>query len=204
MALTTLLEIGKTLPEDEYSRQVGGRVSETQHMPAVTQHLLLAFAPGAHPLLLLVLLRHHLSPPTPLLLPQVVPILTKLFASSDRGIRRGLLENIATYGPALPDKVVEEQVGRCGVGGGGGERQGRWAGGQGRWAGGQRPMGRRAGPMGLAAHNLHAFSLRLPSRCLPAPTHPLSRPHTDATRERCRCTPTCLRGSPTPTPTCGS
>lgn len=44
---------------------------------------------------------------------QVVPILTKLFASSDRGIRRGLLENIATYGPALPDKIVEEQVGAC-------------------------------------------------------------------------------------------
>lgn len=41
---------------------------------------------------------------------QVVPILTKLFASSDRGIRRGLLENIATYGPALQDKIAEEQV----------------------------------------------------------------------------------------------
>ncbi len=46
--------------------------------------------------------------------PQVVPILTKLFASSDRGIRRGLLENISSYGPALPDKVVEEQVGFSG------------------------------------------------------------------------------------------
>jgi len=67
-ALTTLLEIGKSLPEDDYSRQV-------------------------------------------------VPILTKLFASSDRGIRRGLLENITTYGPALPDKVVEEQV-RPGAGSG--------------------------------------------------------------------------------------
>lgn len=43
----------------------------------------------------------------------MVPILTKLFASSDRGIRRGLLENIASYGPALPDKVVEDQVRRC-------------------------------------------------------------------------------------------
>jgi hypothetical protein len=41
----------------------------------------------------------------------VVPILTKLFASNDRGIRRGLLENIPTYGPSLQDKVVEEQVG---------------------------------------------------------------------------------------------
>lgn len=40
----------------------------------------------------------------------MVPILTKLFASNDRGIRRGLLENITTYGPHLPDKVVEEQV----------------------------------------------------------------------------------------------
>lgn len=40
----------------------------------------------------------------------MVPILTKLFASNDRGIRRGLLENISTYGPHLPDKVVEEQV----------------------------------------------------------------------------------------------
>ena len=61
IALTTLLEIGKTLPEETYAKQV-------------------------------------------------VPIITKLFASSDRGIRRGLLENIATFGPALQDKVVEEQV----------------------------------------------------------------------------------------------
>ncbi|EFN51516.1 hypothetical protein CHLNCDRAFT_140213 [Chlorella variabilis] len=61
VALTTLLEIGKTLPEEDYSKQV-------------------------------------------------VPILTKLFASSDRGIRRGLLENIATYGPALQDKIAEEQI----------------------------------------------------------------------------------------------
>ncbi|KAI7844908.1 hypothetical protein COHA_001556 [Chlorella ohadii] len=60
-ALTTLLAIGKTLPEEEQTKQV-------------------------------------------------VPILTKLFASSDRGIRRGLLENISSYGPALPDKVVEEQI----------------------------------------------------------------------------------------------
>ncbi|PRW61211.1 putative inactive serine threonine- kinase scy1 isoform X1 [Chlorella sorokiniana] len=60
-ALTTLLAIGKTLPEEEQTKQV-------------------------------------------------VPILTKLFASSDRGIRRGLLENIASYGPALPDKVVEDQI----------------------------------------------------------------------------------------------
>ncbi|KAL4423761.1 hypothetical protein ABPG75_001062 [Micractinium tetrahymenae] len=61
VALTTLLEIGKTLPEEDYAKQV-------------------------------------------------VPILTKLFASNDRGIRRGLLENISTYGPHLPDRVVEEQV----------------------------------------------------------------------------------------------
>ncbi|KAL4446317.1 hypothetical protein ABPG77_003124 [Micractinium sp. CCAP 211/92] len=61
VALTTLLEIGKTLPEEDYAKQV-------------------------------------------------VPILTKLFASNDRGIRRGLLENITTYGPHLPDKVVEEQI----------------------------------------------------------------------------------------------
>eukprot|EP00887_Chlorella_sp_A99_P002497 scaffold6.g2497.t1 len=40
----------------------------------------------------------------------VVPIITKLFASSDRGIRRGLLENIFTFGPGLPDKLVEEQI----------------------------------------------------------------------------------------------
>jgi hypothetical protein len=58
----------------------------------------------------------------PLTALQVVPILTKLFASSDRGIRRGLLENIATYGPALPDKIVEEQVGLAGLAGGGGGR----------------------------------------------------------------------------------
>ena len=41
---------------------------------------------------------------------QVLPILTKLFASNDRGIRRGLLENIASYGHALPTSLVEEQI----------------------------------------------------------------------------------------------
>ena len=41
---------------------------------------------------------------------QVVPILTKLFASHDRGIRRGLLENIASFGHALPASLVEEQI----------------------------------------------------------------------------------------------
>jgi SCY1-like protein 1 len=41
---------------------------------------------------------------------QVLPILTKLFASHDRGIRRGLLENIASFGHALPAGLVEEQI----------------------------------------------------------------------------------------------
>ena len=40
----------------------------------------------------------------------MVPIITKLFASHDRGIRRGLLENIATFGPGLPNAIVEEQA----------------------------------------------------------------------------------------------
>lgn len=40
----------------------------------------------------------------------VVPILTKLFASNDRGIRRGLLENIASFGHAMPAALVEEQI----------------------------------------------------------------------------------------------
>ena len=48
----------------------------------------------------------------------VLPAITKLFASQDRGIRRGLLEHVASYGPSLPDKLVEEQVG------GGGGREG--------------------------------------------------------------------------------
>ena len=56
----------------------------------------------------------------------MVPILTKLFASHDRGIRRGLLENIAAYGPSLPDRLVEEQVpGGAGAGLMGGPRGAR-------------------------------------------------------------------------------
>ncbi|KAH7616918.1 putative inactive serine/threonine-protein kinase scy1 [Nannochloris sp. 'desiccata'] len=41
---------------------------------------------------------------------QVLPILTKLFASNDRGIRRGLLENISSFGHALPAALVEGQI----------------------------------------------------------------------------------------------
>jgi SCY1-like protein 1 len=41
---------------------------------------------------------------------QVVPILTKLFVSNDRGIRRGLLENISSFGHALPAALVEDQI----------------------------------------------------------------------------------------------
>ena len=41
---------------------------------------------------------------------KVIPILSKLFASSDRGIRRGLLENINSFGSALPDSLVESQI----------------------------------------------------------------------------------------------
>jgi SCY1-like protein 1 len=40
----------------------------------------------------------------------VLPILTKLFASNDRGIRRGLLENISSFGAALPAGLVEDQI----------------------------------------------------------------------------------------------
>lgn len=46
---------------------------------------------------------------------QVVPAILKLFASNDRGIRRSLLENIGSYGPAMPNNLVEEQVGVGGV-----------------------------------------------------------------------------------------
>jgi len=41
---------------------------------------------------------------------QVLPILTKLFASNDRGIRRSLLENISSFGPSLPPAVIEDQI----------------------------------------------------------------------------------------------
>jgi len=41
---------------------------------------------------------------------QVVPILTKLFASNDRGIRRALLENMSSFGHALPAALVEDQI----------------------------------------------------------------------------------------------
>eukprot|EP00897_Mesotaenium_endlicherianum_P001621 jgi/Mesen1/1487/ME000132S00434 len=40
----------------------------------------------------------------------VLPTVTKLFASSDRAIRVGLLQNIETIGPALTPAVVDEQV----------------------------------------------------------------------------------------------
>ncbi|KAL6779810.1 hypothetical protein ACKKBG_A13815 [Auxenochlorella protothecoides x Auxenochlorella symbiontica] len=41
---------------------------------------------------------------------RVVPIIAKLFAASDRNIRRGLLENIGAYGASLPEALVEEQI----------------------------------------------------------------------------------------------
>ena len=41
---------------------------------------------------------------------RIVPVLTKLFASPDRGIRRGLLENIASFGSSLPAPLVESQI----------------------------------------------------------------------------------------------
>lgn len=40
----------------------------------------------------------------------VIPVLSKLFASNDRGIRRGLLENISSFGQGLPNSLVEEQI----------------------------------------------------------------------------------------------
>lgn len=40
----------------------------------------------------------------------MVPTLSKLFASTDRTIRRSLLENIDSFGRGLPPAVVEEQI----------------------------------------------------------------------------------------------
>eukprot|EP00850_Spirogloea_muscicola_P019492 SM000191S05241 [mRNA] locus=s191:167738:173694:- [translate_table: standard] len=41
---------------------------------------------------------------------KVLPTITRLFASTDRNIRIGLLQNIAAFGPALSPAVVDEQV----------------------------------------------------------------------------------------------
>jgi hypothetical protein len=41
---------------------------------------------------------------------RVVPCISKLFASSDRSLRRNLLEAIDQYGPHLTNAVVEEQI----------------------------------------------------------------------------------------------
>jgi SCY1-like protein 1 len=41
---------------------------------------------------------------------RVVPTLSKLFASTDRGLRRSLLETIDTYGQHLTPAVIEEQI----------------------------------------------------------------------------------------------
>ena len=41
---------------------------------------------------------------------RVVPTLSKLFASTDRGLRRSLLETIDTYGQHLTAAVIEEQI----------------------------------------------------------------------------------------------
>eukprot|EP00232_Nephroselmis_pyriformis_P021277 CAMPEP_0182856568 /NCGR_PEP_ID=MMETSP0034_2-20130328/2514_1 /TAXON_ID=156128 /ORGANISM="Nephroselmis pyriformis, Strain CCMP717" /LENGTH=603 /DNA_ID=CAMNT_0024987663 /DNA_START=93 /DNA_END=1900 /DNA_ORIENTATION=- len=40
----------------------------------------------------------------------IVPVLVMLFASQDRQIRMGLLQNIEEYGAVMPEKVVDEQV----------------------------------------------------------------------------------------------
>lgn len=65
---------------------------------------------GAPPVALGTLLRIGEGMPEEERAKQVIPILTKLFASNDRGIRRGLLENIGSFGPALPAALVEEQI----------------------------------------------------------------------------------------------
>eukprot|EP00850_Spirogloea_muscicola_P018631 SM000173S03000 [mRNA] locus=s173:126339:132282:+ [translate_table: standard] len=41
---------------------------------------------------------------------KILPTITRLFASTDRNIRIGLLQNIAAFGPALSPAVVDEQV----------------------------------------------------------------------------------------------
>lgn len=41
---------------------------------------------------------------------QVLPTVVKLFASSDRAIRVGLLQHIDSFGGGLSTQVVDEQV----------------------------------------------------------------------------------------------
>lgn len=78
---------------------------------AVAYHGRCAMNPAASP----HLTRLPACPPNcPTACLQVVPIITKLFTSHDRGIRRGLLENIQSFGPSLPDAIVEAQVGALG------------------------------------------------------------------------------------------
>lgn len=46
----------------------------------------------------------------PLLVLQVLPTITKLFASQDRAIRVGLLQNFEAFGPHISPSVMDEQV----------------------------------------------------------------------------------------------
>lgn len=41
---------------------------------------------------------------------QVIPVIIRLFSSTDRAIRRSLLENINAFGSELTDQLVEEQI----------------------------------------------------------------------------------------------
>uniref|UniRef100_A0A061S498 SCY1-like protein 1 n=1 Tax=Tetraselmis sp. GSL018 TaxID=582737 RepID=A0A061S498_9CHLO len=41
---------------------------------------------------------------------RVIPIVTKLFTSQERAIRKSLLENISLFGPHLTEKVCEDQI----------------------------------------------------------------------------------------------
>eukprot|EP00890_Picochlorum_soloecismus_P003257 jgi/Picsp_1/3932/NSC_01444-R1_protein kinase len=41
---------------------------------------------------------------------QVIPVIIRLFSSTDRAIRRSLLENINLFGSELTDQLVEEQI----------------------------------------------------------------------------------------------
>ncbi|KDD71268.1 hypothetical protein H632_c5416p0, partial [Helicosporidium sp. ATCC 50920] len=40
----------------------------------------------------------------------LLPVLVRLFGSSDRALRRALLENVELYGPDLPAELVEKRV----------------------------------------------------------------------------------------------
>ena len=117
-ALTPLLKIGSWLPQDEFNVKVGViNVVVLYHVLVVPnlnlsrcRYLFESFESIKNHLQCFCIIFVSLLFTTFCFDSQVLPTVVKLFASTDRAIRVGLLQHIDTFGAGLSSQVVDEQV----------------------------------------------------------------------------------------------